>query len=161
MNGIRVRKAVEHRFVKATPHRRIDLDPPGLGLYTSPGKPGFRYATVSEGGILRAPRGTGGWLRISAPVPCTGTPSRVTIATLDGVPLCEERLVLICEADHPPVRGPQDVAGRAVFTFRRSCAYRTRLETWFSHERVAMGRRLRSSPIKACSPVSSPVLGWL
>ena len=53
-----------------------------------------------------------------------------------------ERLVLICEADHPPVRGPQDVAGRAVFTFRRSCAYRTRLETWFSHERVAMGRAI-------------------
>lgn len=66
----------------------------------------------------------------------------LTIATLDGVPLCEERLVLICEADHPPVRGPQDVAGRAVFTFRRSCAYRTRLETWFSHERVAMGRAI-------------------
>ncbi|PSL95230.1 MULTISPECIES: LysR family transcriptional regulator [unclassified Pseudomonas] len=66
----------------------------------------------------------------------------LTIATLDGVPLCEERLVLICEADHPPVRGPQDVAGRSVFTFRRSCAYRTRLETWFSHERVAMGRAI-------------------
>lgn len=66
----------------------------------------------------------------------------ITIASLDGVALCEERLVLICEADHPPVRGPQDVAGRSVFTFRRSCAYRTRLETWFSHERVAMGRAI-------------------
>ena len=66
----------------------------------------------------------------------------ITIASLDGIALCEERLVLICEADHPPVRGPQDVAGRSVFTFRRSCAYRTRLETWFSHERVAMGRAI-------------------
>lgn len=66
----------------------------------------------------------------------------LTIAALDGVPLYEERLVLICEADHPPVHGPQDVAGRSVFTFRRSCSYRARLETWFSHERVAMGRAI-------------------
>lgn len=43
----------------------------------------------------------------------------ITITPLDGVALCEERLVLICEADHPPVCGPQDVAGRSVFTFRR------------------------------------------
>jgi DNA-binding transcriptional LysR family regulator len=66
----------------------------------------------------------------------------LTLASLDGVPLCDEKLVLICEADHPPVHGPQDVAGRAVFTFRRSCSYRRRLETWFSHERVAMGRAI-------------------
>lgn len=66
----------------------------------------------------------------------------LTIASLDGIPLCEERLVLICEADHAPVRGPQDVAGRAVFTFRRSCAYRARLESWFAQDRVAMGRAI-------------------
>ncbi len=66
----------------------------------------------------------------------------LTIASLEGIPLCEERLVLICEADHAPVRGPQDVAGRAVFTFRRSCAYRARLESWFAQDRVAMGRAI-------------------
>jgi DNA-binding transcriptional LysR family regulator len=82
-----------------------------------------------------------------------------TIASLDGVALCEERLVLICEADHPPVRGPQDVAGRSVFTFRRSCAYRARLESWFSST-SPWGGRLRSSLIRACSPASSPVQAW-
>ncbi|KAF1030604.1 MAG: HTH-type transcriptional regulator GltR [Pseudomonas sp.] len=66
----------------------------------------------------------------------------LNLTGLDGIPFCEERLLLICEADHPPVRGPQDVAGRSVFTFRRSCSYRRRLEEWFSHERVAMGRAI-------------------
>ncbi|CAH0182780.1 DNA-binding transcriptional LysR family regulator [Pseudomonas frederiksbergensis] len=62
------------------------------------------------------------------------------LAGLDGVPLCDERLVLISEADHPPVRSALDVEGRSVFTFRQGCSYRMRLEAWFAHDHAAMGR---------------------
>ena len=64
------------------------------------------------------------------------------LAGLDGVPLCDERLVLITEPEHPPVRTALDVAGRAVFTFRQGCSYRMRLEAWFAHYHAAMGRAM-------------------
>jgi DNA-binding transcriptional LysR family regulator len=64
------------------------------------------------------------------------------LAGLDGVPLCDERLVLISEADHPPVRSALDVEGRSVFTFRQGCSYRMRLEAWFAHDHAAMGRAM-------------------
>ena len=64
------------------------------------------------------------------------------LAGLDGVPLCNEKLVLISELDHPPVRSALDVQGRAVFTFRQGCSYRMRLEAWFAHSHAAMGRAL-------------------
>lgn len=64
------------------------------------------------------------------------------LAGIDGVPLCEERLVLISEADHPPIHSAKDVEGRAVFTFRHGCAYRARLEAWFVHYQAAMGRAM-------------------
>lgn len=64
------------------------------------------------------------------------------LAGLDGVALCEERLVLITEIDHPPVHSASDVEGRSVFTFRRGCSYRMRLEAWFAHAHAAMGRAM-------------------
>ena len=64
------------------------------------------------------------------------------LAGIDGVPLCDERLVLISEADHPPIHSAKDVEGRAVFTFRHGCAYRARLEAWFVHYQAAMGRAM-------------------
>ncbi|KKA08546.1 LysR family transcriptional regulator [Pseudomonas ogarae] len=64
------------------------------------------------------------------------------LAGLDGVPLCDERLVLITEADHAPVSSALDVQGRAVFTFRRGCSYRMRLEAWFAHDHATMGRAM-------------------
>jgi DNA-binding transcriptional LysR family regulator len=56
--------------------------------------------------------------------------------------LCDERLVLISEADHPPVHSARDVEGRSVFTFRQGCSYRMRLEAWFAHDHAAMGRAM-------------------
>ncbi|MHA6196651.1 putrescine utilization regulator PtrR [Pseudomonas wadenswilerensis] len=66
----------------------------------------------------------------------------LSLSGLDGVPLCEETLVLITEPDHPPVRSAKDVAGRAVFTFRKGCSYRMRLEAWYAHDHAAMGRAM-------------------
>ncbi|POA77021.1 LysR family transcriptional regulator [Pseudomonas sp. DP16D-R1] len=64
------------------------------------------------------------------------------LAGLDGVLLCEEKLVLVSEADHPPVLSARDVEGRSVFTFRQGCSYRMRLESWVSHDHAAMGRAM-------------------
>lgn len=64
----------------------------------------------------------------------------LSLAGLDGVPLCEEVLVLITRPEHPLVHSARDVAGRAVFTFRQGCSYRMRLEAWYAHDHTAMGR---------------------
>ncbi|KAB0491361.1 putrescine utilization regulator PtrR [Pseudomonas psychrophila] len=62
------------------------------------------------------------------------------LAGLDGVEFCEESLVLISDLDHPPIGRARDVQGRAVFTFRQGCSYRTRLEAWYASDRATMGR---------------------
>lgn len=62
------------------------------------------------------------------------------LAGLDGVPLCDEVLVLITSPEHSPVRSAKDVAGKAVFTFRQGCSYRMRLEAWYAHDHTPMGR---------------------
>lgn len=59
---------------------------------------------------------------------------------LEGLPMFEERMVLVTENGHPPVRGPEDVAGSAVIAFRPRCSYRLLLESWFASARVSMGR---------------------
>ncbi|BBH44965.1 putrescine utilization regulator PtrR [Pseudomonas sp. KU43P] len=66
-----------------------------------------------------------------------GPPS---LAGLDGVKLCDEVLVLITSPEHPAVHSAQDVAGKAVFTFRQGCSYRMRLEAWYAHAHTPMGR---------------------
>ena len=74
-------------------------------------------------------------------------------AGLDGVPLCDERLVLITEADPPPVRSALDVEGRSVFTFLQGCSYRMRLGPGSRMTMLRWAGRWRSNPIRACSPV--------
>ena len=64
----------------------------------------------------------------------------LNLAGLDGVPLCEETLVLITSPEHPVVHSARDVAGKAVFTFRQGCSYRMRLEAWYAHAHTPMGR---------------------
>lgn len=64
----------------------------------------------------------------------------LTLAGLDGVPLCDETLVLITCLEHPAVRSARDVAGKAVFTFRQGCSYRMRLEAWYAHAHTPMVR---------------------
>jgi len=64
------------------------------------------------------------------------------LAGLDGIAFCDETLVLIAPVDHPPVRSALEVQGQPVFTFRRGCAYRLRLEAWFGHYHATMGRAI-------------------
>ncbi|MCG8292118.1 putrescine utilization regulator PtrR [Pseudomonas entomophila] len=64
----------------------------------------------------------------------------LNLAGLDGIPLCDETLVLITSPEHPAVHSAKDVAGKAVFTFRQGCSYRMRLEAWYAHAHTPMGR---------------------
>ncbi|MBK4995902.1 LysR family transcriptional regulator [Pseudomonas sp. S37] len=64
----------------------------------------------------------------------------LNLAGLDGVPLCDEQLVLITSPEHPTVHSAKDVVGKAVFTFRQGCSYRMRLEAWYAHAHTPMGR---------------------
>ncbi|MFK0093405.1 LysR substrate-binding domain-containing protein [Pseudomonas sp. NPDC090592] len=64
----------------------------------------------------------------------------LNLAGLDGVPLCDEQLVLITSPEHPAVHSAKDVVGKAVFTFRQGCSYRMRLEAWYAHAHTPMGR---------------------
>ncbi len=64
----------------------------------------------------------------------------LNLAGLDGVPLCDEQLVLITSPEHPQVHSAKDVVGKAVFTFRQGCSYRMRLEAWYAHAHTPMGR---------------------
>lgn len=64
----------------------------------------------------------------------------LNLAGLDGIPLCDETLVLITSPEYPAVHTAKDVAGKAVFTFRQGCSYRMRLEAWYAHAHTPMGR---------------------
>lgn len=64
------------------------------------------------------------------------------LAGLDGIALCVEELVMLTSPEHPPVHSAQDVAGKAVFTFRQGCSYRMRLEAWYADAHTPMGRVL-------------------
>lgn len=53
-------------------------------------------------------------------------------ARLDELTLFEEKLVIVAEAGHAAIRSPNDVSGRTLLAFGEGCAYRKRLEQWFS-----------------------------
>lgn len=55
---------------------------------------------------------------------------------LDQIDMFEEELVLVTDLMHDPVHTPADVQNRTVLSFRSGCAYRARLERWFSEGNV-------------------------
>ena len=61
----------------------------------------------------------------------------VATAELDQLPVFEEELVLVTELLHGPVTVPADVEQRTLLSFRSGCAYRKRLERWFSDGQAA------------------------
>lgn len=86
-----------------------------------------------------------------------GPPS---LAGLDGVPLCDEVLVLITSPEHPAVRSARDVAGKAVFTFRHGCSYRMRLEAWYAHDHTPMGRVMEIESYQSMLACVIAGAGW-
>lgn len=56
---------------------------------------------------------------------------------LNQIDMFEEELVLVTDLMHGPVDGPIDVQNRTILSFRSGCAYRDRLERWFSEGNVS------------------------
>lgn len=56
---------------------------------------------------------------------------------IEAVPLFAEELVLIADGGHPPIHSPADAKEETLLLFGSGCAYRQRLESWFTaHERL-------------------------
>ena len=70
-------------------------------------------------------------------------------ADFETVRQYREELVLVTRADHPPVRHPRDLAGCTLLVFEAGCAYRKRLEGWYSHHGVVMERLMEFSSYHA------------
>lgn len=56
---------------------------------------------------------------------------------LDQIDVFEEELVLVTDSMHEKVSTPADLQNRTILSFRSGCAYRHRLERWFSEGEVS------------------------
>ncbi|NWA84299.1 MULTISPECIES: putrescine utilization regulator PtrR [unclassified Pseudomonas] len=61
-------------------------------------------------------------------------------ATLEGVAVFEEEMVVIAPLHHAPITRGQDVAGESIYTFRSNCSYRHHFERWFSQDGAVPGK---------------------
>ena len=61
---------------------------------------------------------------------------------LEHVPVFTERLIVITNTDHPPIRGPRDVEGASLIAFPEGCAYRRVLQRWLGRRSLATLRVL-------------------
>jgi DNA-binding transcriptional LysR family regulator len=53
-------------------------------------------------------------------------------APFEKIPLYDEELVIIADANHSPIRSPNDLNGRTVLAFEPGCPYRQRMDEWFA-----------------------------
>jgi DNA-binding transcriptional LysR family regulator len=56
---------------------------------------------------------------------------------LDHIPVFAERLIVITNTDHPPVRRARDVEGASLIAFPEGCAYRRVLQRWLGRKSLA------------------------
>jgi len=61
---------------------------------------------------------------------------------LEHVPVFTERLIVITNTDHPPIRRPHDVEGASLIAFPEGCAYRRVLQRWLGRRSLATLRVL-------------------
>jgi DNA-binding transcriptional LysR family regulator len=61
---------------------------------------------------------------------------------LEHVPVFTERLIVISDAGHPPIRRARDVEGASLIVFPEGCAYRRVLQRWLGRESLATLRVL-------------------
>ena len=62
--------------------------------------------------------------------------------TLGHVPVFSERLVIISDTSHAPIKRPRDADGASLIAFPEGCAYRRVLQRWLGRERLATLRVL-------------------
>src|SRR3954447_14019581 len=61
---------------------------------------------------------------------------------LEHVSVFTERLIVITNSDHPPIRRARDVQGTSLIAFPEGCAYRRVLQRWLGRESLATLRVL-------------------
>jgi DNA-binding transcriptional LysR family regulator len=61
---------------------------------------------------------------------------------LDHIPVFAERLIVISNTDHPPIRRARDVEGASLIAFPEGCAYRRVLQRWLGRKSLATLRVL-------------------
>jgi DNA-binding transcriptional LysR family regulator len=62
--------------------------------------------------------------------------------TLEYIPVFRERLIVISNPDHKPIRRARDVEGASLIAFPEGCAYRRVLQRWIGRESLATLRVL-------------------
>ena len=70
-------------------------------------------------------------------------------APFEKIPLYDEELVIIAGANHPPIKSPRDLNGRAVLAFEAGCPYRQRLDDWFARSGEMSDRIIEMSSYNA------------
>jgi DNA-binding transcriptional LysR family regulator len=73
--------------------------------------------------------------------------------------LWQEKLVLITERNHPPVKRASQLANRSILMFRHGCAYRQRIEHWFAAEGVVPEAILEFGSFQAIAGCVSAGMG--
>jgi DNA-binding transcriptional LysR family regulator len=66
-------------------------------------------------------------------------------APFEKIPMYDEELVIIANANHPPIKSPSDLNGRSVLVFEAGCSYRKRMDDWFASGGEMFGRIIEIS----------------
>jgi DNA-binding transcriptional LysR family regulator len=64
------------------------------------------------------------------------------VRTLQHSPVFHERLIIISNREHPPIRRARDVEGDSLIAFPEGCAYRRVLQRWLGRNSLAASRVL-------------------
>src|SRR5262249_38453260 len=69
--------------------------------------------------------------------------------SFEYLPVFSERLTLISNPDHPPIKRPRDVEGLSLIAFPEGCAYRRVLQRWLGADSLVAFRVLELSSYHA------------
>jgi DNA-binding transcriptional LysR family regulator len=71
------------------------------------------------------------------------------IQTLEHVPVFSERLTIISDLSHAPIKRPRDAEGETIIAFPEGCAYRRVLQRWLGADSLAPFRVLEMASYHA------------
>lgn len=73
----------------------------------------------------------------------------VTESSFEKVSVYDEELVIVGEANHPPIKSARDLKTRTILVFETGCPHRKRLEDWFRRNRHIPERTVEMSSYHA------------
>jgi DNA-binding transcriptional LysR family regulator len=71
------------------------------------------------------------------------------VGTLEHVPVFSERLTIISDMSHAPIKRPRDAEGETIIAFPEGCAYRRVLQRWLGADSLAPFRVLEMASYHA------------